>query len=73
MSASEQIGGYWVGVWVETFLDVHRLSSDGPVRLEWPNGGTYLEQEQIVIIAFRIIEEEFKRYIKEAQKRGKRN
>ena len=49
------IGGLDVGLWVDMFKGCH---TKGAVQFAWPDGGSYLQQENLTVNMFRIIQNE---------------
>jgi len=64
------IGGVELEDWYRAFLATHNLTDKTILRIDYPNGGNYLEQEQIMLDMFSLIKDEL---FKQAERNGKRN
>lgn len=53
-----RIAGLPVGNWIDLFYSSHNVSGEGIKRIDWPNGGSYHDQENILILIFSAIREE---------------
>lgn len=50
--------------WTDAFFHCHRLSADGVEFIAWPDGGPYLDQEEVLIEAFNAMRAEMNEAIK---------
>ena len=50
--------------WTDAFFHCHRISAEGAQLVAWPDGGPYLQQEEILIDAFAEMRAEMNEQIK---------
>jgi hypothetical protein len=62
-----EVGGLEAADWWNMYMHTHPKLQ----RIEWPDGGCYLQQLQITVDVFELIEAEVNQFLKE--KNGKRN
>lgn len=68
-----KVCGLYVKYWVDLFDGCHTSGAFGEsIRLEWPDGGCYLEQYNITIIMFNKIQEQRTKLNTERAKRDAR-
>jgi len=63
------IAGMPASYWLDLFFHTHPLCND-LLRVEWPGGGFYLEQDNILIEIFDIIKLEALERLNEKRKNG---
>lgn len=51
------IGGLDVGIWIDMYKGCH---TKGGVQFAWPDGNSYLQQDNLTVCVFRIIQNEIK-------------
>jgi hypothetical protein len=52
------LGGVSVALWFEIFLGTHSANGMGGfTRVEWPDGGSYLDQPSVTVAALKMVEE----------------
>lgn len=56
-------------LWVDTFEHCHSVTQHGILFHGWPDGDCLLEQEELVVEAFRVMKDEMRAVLREAQKR----
>jgi len=56
---STSVGGVCLEIWFDAFYQCHENSSSGLMRMCWPDGRCYLEQENLVVEMFALIREEY--------------
>lgn len=61
------VGGLDVHVWVDLFNGCHTRNADGYSQFAWPDGGSYLQQENLTVLIFRIIKEQYNKVLSNAQ------
>ena len=67
--ADTNIGGRPIPYWLDLFFHTHHLS-DNVRRYEWPDGGTYFSQDNVLIEVFDIARDEIMiRILEETNKR----
>ena len=59
-----------MSVWCNLFDGCHSQVEGGFVRHEWPAGGTFLEQENVVTDVFKFIADEQTKILMERRKNG---
>ncbi len=47
-----------VSDWMDLYFHTHAILESGIIRLEWPDQGTYLDQDNVVVEVFDIIKDE---------------
>ena len=66
------MAGYPVTIWVGLFWSTYTLLQGGISFNGWPDGGTYLEQDQFMLSVFEVMRDEAMREMKrQEKKRGK--
>ena len=63
------VAGISPALWVETFEHCHSITQHGILFHGWPDGGCLLEQEELVTQSFRVMKDEMRTVLKEADKR----
>ena len=64
------VGGFPVRAWVDMFFHVH-VFQEAWVRLEWPDGGAYLDQPNLAVEVFDVIRDEAIDRMNEKRKKDK--
>lgn len=64
-------GGYSCMYWWNVFLGCHSKIGDDFVRIEWPTGGHYIEQEYLLTSMFALILDEWGRHVKQDRIRNR--
>lgn len=47
-----------VRVWLDAFFSCHNLTAAGVERIDYPDGGPYLDQEQCLLGVFALIKDQ---------------
>lgn len=53
------IGGLSLLTWVDIFNGCHTNSGYGLSQFEWPLGGSYLNQDNILVFMFKLIADQY--------------
>jgi len=61
------IAGLSLAVWVDLFNGCHTTNGVGLNQFEWPDGGNYLNQDNVLVFMFKLIEQQYDK----ASKNGK--
>ena len=52
------VGGLDASTWVDLFNGCHTKGGFGATQFAWPDGGCYLDQENLTVQMFRLIQEQ---------------
>jgi len=55
------VAGVCIEVWLDAFECCHANGYECIVRFCWPDGGAYLDQDNIVVSMFNLIKEEHRK------------
>ncbi len=58
------IGGLKLASWFDAFYYCHEQGSNGLIRVAWPDGKSYLHQENLLIEMFALIRDEYDKVTK---------
>lgn len=64
------LDGYHFTFWIDLFFTCYDFSNDGLTFTQWPDGGTYLEQDNFTISAFRALREGVHGFTKAERRRA---
>lgn len=60
-------------VWVDAFQGCHEVTESGINRVEWPCGGSYVDQENLVVSMFLLLHGVIVEVLAQASKNGRSN